>query len=810
MAKKEMKTQIILKHDIEANWNLANSFYPVKGQVIIYDAESETDQLPEGRDFRITYQRMKMGDGTKLPKDLPFIDLKANEYTDQKIADLINGAPDTLDTLKEIADAMKENKDVVEALEEAIAKKVDKVTGKQLSTNDFTNEYKNKLDSLTPGGGESVSPAVQDTGVPGTLSIYRSNGFRTYGANGQLLICPASPKGYEMNTSSGTDEITAKSNRNKALVPLFIDYAVTSATHQQMSDSYDPANNINDTPAYKASSTSFRDFAGAQPVSYNAVKNYVDNKVGTSKPIEPMFELIGSWKWEDIDMRLDSSYSSAVGNSGTIGKYLEVPLSNGWTIINPYKGSAPSITRIARYNFPNGKAYKKVIAMMSFDPNYIPEGYITSLEQSRGFKAGVNYGQKFDGDPVYSTVRFIGDMGGASTLGYIESHNKDDQGFVKVANTKEGGLWTLTRTERTDNPGNRSDLRHYQGGFYGSYDSIQPIFHEEPYDASILGSYERVTGFEFETTLPWYDTDNNGSGDNLNNLRGMLSLYGIPEENPETVYGLKFHDITLVNNTDKSVACRTKQYEGGVVCTTVYNIGLDSLDVMVETASGKTINPAIKYHTDASHHGETRGYITFDMPYENVNIIITGGDDPSTGERYHYSVGNWPGSLAQVEIYPHDGIKEGIDEGWATAGSEVEVQCIGESPYGYWFEVADPTGKESPIEVRDTSSFIMPNYDVVINIYEYGGSVEYEVSFVDQSEYSKFDHITQDNMSLSWSVPEGETVEFTFSMISDGIAPYAIAEGNSSGTIYYEGDGDAEIPHFIMPDEDVTVTLYDK
>lgn len=44
-------------------------------------------------------------------------------YTDQKIAELINGAPSTLDTLGEIADAMQDNADVVEALNAAIGTK---------------------------------------------------------------------------------------------------------------------------------------------------------------------------------------------------------------------------------------------------------------------------------------------------------------------------------------------------------------------------------------------------------------------------------------------------------------------------------------------------------------------------------------------------------------------------------------------------------------------------------------------------------------------------------------------------------------
>ena len=52
--------------------------------------------------------------------------VSSKEYTDSEIAGLINGAPTTLDTLKEIADAMAENQTVVEALNTAIGSKADK------------------------------------------------------------------------------------------------------------------------------------------------------------------------------------------------------------------------------------------------------------------------------------------------------------------------------------------------------------------------------------------------------------------------------------------------------------------------------------------------------------------------------------------------------------------------------------------------------------------------------------------------------------------------------------------------------------
>lgn len=55
-------------------------------------------------------------------------------FVNTAIANLINGAPTTLDTLKEIADALADNADVVEALESAIGTKADKTTVDALDT----------------------------------------------------------------------------------------------------------------------------------------------------------------------------------------------------------------------------------------------------------------------------------------------------------------------------------------------------------------------------------------------------------------------------------------------------------------------------------------------------------------------------------------------------------------------------------------------------------------------------------------------------------------------------------------------------
>lgn len=64
------------------------------------------------------------------------------------ISELIGGAPETYDTLKEIADYIAEHDDVVAALNAAIGNKVDKVSGKGLSAEDFTTVLKEKLEAM--------------------------------------------------------------------------------------------------------------------------------------------------------------------------------------------------------------------------------------------------------------------------------------------------------------------------------------------------------------------------------------------------------------------------------------------------------------------------------------------------------------------------------------------------------------------------------------------------------------------------------------------------------------------------------------
>jgi hypothetical protein len=63
MANKTLKTRVVNKHDVEANWKLATNFSPLNGEFIIYD-----------EDENYSYKRIKIGNGKDLVSDLPFID----------------------------------------------------------------------------------------------------------------------------------------------------------------------------------------------------------------------------------------------------------------------------------------------------------------------------------------------------------------------------------------------------------------------------------------------------------------------------------------------------------------------------------------------------------------------------------------------------------------------------------------------------------------------------------------------------------------------------------------------------------------
>ncbi len=93
-------------------------------------------------------------------------------YTDMKIGELINGAPETLDTIKEVADAILENETIVEALNEAVGKKLNKDGDLTDTTVTFTSEDDENPTTWTAMR-KVVSGKLKD--ILGSVSIMAKN-----------------------------------------------------------------------------------------------------------------------------------------------------------------------------------------------------------------------------------------------------------------------------------------------------------------------------------------------------------------------------------------------------------------------------------------------------------------------------------------------------------------------------------------------------------------------------------------------------------------------------------------------------------
>lgn len=80
-----------------------------------------------------------------INNDLDNVVSTANSYTDTKVANLVGSAPETLDTLQEVAQAIEENEDVVTALNSAIGSKAN-----QSDLTSLTTRVTNAENSITP------------------------------------------------------------------------------------------------------------------------------------------------------------------------------------------------------------------------------------------------------------------------------------------------------------------------------------------------------------------------------------------------------------------------------------------------------------------------------------------------------------------------------------------------------------------------------------------------------------------------------------------------------------------------------------
>lgn len=170
----QIKTRIIHKHDLEVNWNKATSFIPKQGEIIIYD-----------RDDNYSYERIKIGDGQSYVTSLPFtakeliagtnITLTLNSSKDSIT---INAKDTTYNNATTTSAGLMSATDKInlDNLVDEIGDKVDKISGKGLSTNDYTTNEKNKLAGIASG---ATKVSVDSTITSGSTNAVQSGAVYT-------------------------------------------------------------------------------------------------------------------------------------------------------------------------------------------------------------------------------------------------------------------------------------------------------------------------------------------------------------------------------------------------------------------------------------------------------------------------------------------------------------------------------------------------------------------------------------------------------------------------------------------------------
>ena len=89
----------------------------------------------------------------------------AKEYVDRAIAELIDGSPAALDTLKELSNALGDDPNFATTVATQIGTKVDKVAGKGLSTEDYTSAEKAKLAGVAAGANNYTHPSSHPASI---------------------------------------------------------------------------------------------------------------------------------------------------------------------------------------------------------------------------------------------------------------------------------------------------------------------------------------------------------------------------------------------------------------------------------------------------------------------------------------------------------------------------------------------------------------------------------------------------------------------------------------------------------------------
>lgn len=135
---------------------------------------------------------------------------QATGYADKVAADLIGGAPETLNTINKIADAVKDNKDVVTALNDAIGKKTNQKEFETHENNEYIHVNADKQ-AKWDGYEQEIADINSNLSVIGELYQFTLGGSKKGFVKGEnkLTVHTELPAGRYLFTLNGVHESNA-------------------------------------------------------------------------------------------------------------------------------------------------------------------------------------------------------------------------------------------------------------------------------------------------------------------------------------------------------------------------------------------------------------------------------------------------------------------------------------------------------------------------------------------------------------------------------------------------------------------------
>lgn len=348
-------------------------------------------------------RKVKVGDGVNKYADLAYINLtpeevntlvnntknstldSAKSYTDTKISSLINGAPETMDTLKEVADAIAAHQDVTDALNAAIGTKAnasdltahtkntdihvttanktnwDKAYAHSTSAHAPSNAERNTIVSVKVNGTALTPDANRavDVSVPTKVSqLTNDSGYKTTDNNTTYTLGVAANSATNGNakvrltaggSGSGVQEVTIKgtgatsvtTDTNGAIVVNSTDTKYTHPTHTAYASGLYKVtvNNLGHVTA--ATEVVKSDITGlgipGQDTTYSVMTGATSNAAGTSGLVpapasgkQDMY-LRGDGTWATP---LNTTYGPAGSSLGLVKTGGDVTIADGIITVN--------------------------------------------------------------------------------------------------------------------------------------------------------------------------------------------------------------------------------------------------------------------------------------------------------------------------------------------------------------------------------------------------------------------------------------------------------------------------------------------